>query len=1013
MPGRIFYFKYPSIGAGLIKVILLALLWSSGLLAKGQSSKLDSLMAIWQDETRPDTIRLMAVDWIIRRRYMGRVADSALLFVGQQYEFALEKGNKRWQSKALDTKARILVRSGTYREALECHRENLELQKEQQDIKGLASTYKKMGYIFRKQGHYGEALEYYQESLNWAEQLGEKGKPWRAATLNSMGSLYLDQNDQDNALKHYEQSLALHLELEKKKGISSNYNNLSLVYQNWDEYDKALDYLNRSLAIKLELRDQEGIANVYQNVGNINYDLGRFVEAKVYYEKSYRLRDSFELKDDLAESCSRLGLVALEFGQYQKAARWCSKGRVLSQSMGNIEEEASNCECLYQAFKNMGDKVQALAYHEQLLMLKDSLLNEETTRRLARLEMQYQHEREKAAAEIAQARERAIMETQLQQQSTLRNIFIAVALVFALLSYLTFRVNQARRRKNIELNRKNQQIEKDRQTIASQAKELRELDEMKSRFFTNISHELRTPITLITAPAEQLIRQEGDSLSSNANKYLQYILKNSRRLLVLVEELLTLSRLDSNNIQLQVQPTSLTIFCRQLFSTFLSKAEINQIEYIFHCELDEGDLFLVDQNRLEKIVANLLSNALKFTPRGGRVSLSVTSAALPGGQKEPVSYSPSVLYRKLAISVTDTGRGIPPEDLPYVFDRYFQTKRKSMAIEGGTGIGLALSRELAHLMKGELSVQSEWEKGSTFTLSFTAQMAEALPEEVPIQAGLTTPLPTSTALPSPLSFKRGTILIVEDHPDMQQLIRSLLEQNYDCLLANNGAEAWALLQQRQLNLDNLDLIISDIMMPEMDGYALLNRIKNDDTWRQIPMIMLTARSAENDKLQALRMGVDDYLIKPFSPEELLVRSANLIQNHRERRAYHASSPQPIEASFEVGASAAQDWLRQLEEAALDAIEKKIGLNRSYLANSIALSERQLLRRLKALTGLSIKQYIQEIKLQKARILLENQACQTIAEVAYASGFNTPGYFTKVYKKHFGKMPSAYFIPLSD
>ena len=363
----------------------------------------------------------------------------------------------------------------------------------------------------------------------------------------------------------------------------------------------------------------------------------------------------------------------------------------------------------------------------------------------------------------------------------------------------------------------------------------------------------------------------------------------------------------------------------------------------------------------------------------------------------------------LILKVKDTGRGIPPEDLPHVFDRYFQTKRKSIPTEGGTGIGLALAKELAELMHGSLSVTSEWEKGSTFTLQLPLKISEAptpsLTEPIEInQDDLAQPI----VLPKNQGSSLQKILVVEDNPDMQQLIQSILSEHYSLTIANNGAEAWELLSKDDASLKNTHLILSDIMMPQMDGYELLNRIKQHSQWRQIPIIMLTARAAKDDKLRALRLGVDDYLIKPFSPEELLARMANLISNYQQRQAFLQATPPSIQVTFEETPSSDDLWLQELETEVKEGLNKKLSITALYLSNKLAISERQLSRKIRSLTGLTVKQYTQEVRLQKARHLLENKTYNTIAEVSFECGFNTPGYFTTVYEKRFGKRPGEYF-----
>lgn len=604
-----------------------------------------------------------------------------------------------------------------------------------------------------------------------------------------------------------------------------------------------------------------------------------------------------------------------------------------------------------------------------------------------------------------------------------KQVWFQALIVFAL-TFISFfwiqRLRSEKTRLEAEVHKRTHQIREDKALIEQQADELKQLDELKSRFFSNISHELRTPITLITAPLEQLMKEQGKKLNQLGQNSLQLVLKNARNLIGLVEELLDLSKLEADKLELHEQATALVPFCRQIFGAFESKATHEQIRYTFSTDLPESAHFLLDRKALKKILDNLLSNALKFTPRDGQVSMDLQWTG-----------------EQLQIQVSDTGRGIPPEDLPHIFDRYFQTKNREIPREGGTGIGLALANELTRLMQGQIRVESEWTKGSTFFLQFPAK--ETAPENagasgtgsefskeaiMPLtdtvkmsnQQNENRQQTTSSGHPTGPDESAPHILIVEDNPDIQQMLHDLLANQYHCKIANDGREALDLLNRAPWTVDRApSLIISDIMMPRLDGHQLLEQLKAHPEWRQIPVIMLTALAREESKLRALRTGVDDYLIKPFSPAELLARVANLLHNYQLRRAFQQqlmaeAAPEEKgtpEFQFEAVTSADQLWLEELENAAKAALDKQLDLNRIYLAETLAMSDRNLLRRIKSLTGLTIQQYILEAKLQKARHLLEHKAFGTVAEVAYACGFNAPNYFSRQYEKRFGKRPAEY------
>ena len=532
-----------------------------------------------------------------------------------------------------------------------------------------------------------------------------------------------------------------------------------------------------------------------------------------------------------------------------------------------------------------------------------------------------------------------------------------------------------------------EKIEEDKAVIEKQAKELQKLDTLKSRFFANVSHELRTPLTLILGPINTTLKR-GD-LTNRDFTMLSKAKQSGKNLLKLVGSILDLSKMEANKMDLMETPIVVFPFIRRIISAFESHAEREGIQFSFEYNADENLQLELDKEKLEIILNNLLSNAIKFTSKGGKVEINIEDKK-----------------NKIQLTVADTGRGIHKDDLPNVFDRFYQSEHKSAKIEGGTGIGLALSREFIELMNGKIWVESEWMIGSQFHVVLPRKeilrmvQTSSVEEEQPIRNIINT-------IPIPLTQSNKTILIVEDNYSLRDYIQTIIEPHHHTIIAENGQVAFDLLSQNQTDHKKQpDLILSDIMMPEMDGYQLLEHLKSTDYFRNIPVIMLTARADIQDKLKALRIGVDDYLLKPFDEEELLTRIENLLANYEERKAFvQTENTEETNISNEPTISEEdQKWLENVENLILKEMNNSI-FSVDYIAELLFISPRTLYRKIKSLTGLTPSKYIRTIRLQQAKILLEKG--KSVKKTAYEVGFQKVDYFSKLFKKEFGKSPSEY------
>lgn len=533
-------------------------------------------------------------------------------------------------------------------------------------------------------------------------------------------------------------------------------------------------------------------------------------------------------------------------------------------------------------------------------------------------------------------------------------------------------------------------IEQDKETIEAQATQLRELDELKSKFFANISHELRTPLTLLLAPIEIIIKSE--PLSQNGFTYLHMMRQNGQKLLKRINELLDLSQLDANRLEVNEQSTFLYPFFKKLLSSFESAANLKGIELLFKYQLNKNIQAKLDDDKVEKILSNFLSNALKFTPKDGIIELQVSSKA-----------------ERILISVKDTGIGILPNDLIKIFDRFYQSKTEKR--QQGSGIGLSLCRELAKVLNGRVWATSEINTGSTFYLELPFVETFAVKEESIENSIIPAPLISETpSNRTAANAYRPNILIAEDNPDLCQLLTMILAEHYHVIAVENGQEALEYLtvvdeQSTTKHSNHLpSIVITDIMMPIMDGIELLTKIKNTPKLQHIPIIMLTARQSIEVKIEALRIGVDDYLTKPFRKEELLARVANLIKNSQNRRMETEDEPlQNKNLDLKTTLNIDLVWLKELEQILINNIGNS-NFKISDAASQMALSPRRLQQKIKQITGLTPKKYQRTIILNKARAILKSGKVQTVSEVMHQIGYDNRHHFTKIYWEEFGIKP---------
>jgi len=532
--------------------------------------------------------------------------------------------------------------------------------------------------------------------------------------------------------------------------------------------------------------------------------------------------------------------------------------------------------------------------------------------------------------------------------------------------------------------------------IEEMSDKVREANESKLRFFSNISHEFRTPLTLILGPLEQMMTHDStEDAHAMASYRLMY--RNAERLLRLINQLTDLQKLDSNQEQLTLQKGNVGAFVTGITRLFQDLAVRNQVTLDCHIQPVWGTF---DGDKLEKILYNLLSNAFKHTLPGGKVTVCVRALS---------SANPP----QVEISVSDTGSGISPAHLPLIFERFYKVDKHPGAYHKGVGIGLSLTKELVELLGGTIQVQSEVGEQTAFQVCLPIEYASIHPEITTLDAaqnafvftqkGLSAddhfPTSLSLPLPEPTAANGPLVLIVDDQPDIRQYLKTHFAPNYRLLEASQGEEAWA------MALEKLpDLVISDVMMPELDGFGLCERLKTDERTSHIPVLLLTARSGDESHLHGLETGADDYVCKPFSIHLLQARARNLIQIRSKLRDRFQKTEARDVAQLGVN-STEQRFLEKL----LLIIEKHLDnpeLDAQMLVREMGMSRTNLYGKLKAVSGLSINLFIRSIRLKKAAELLR-QGNLSVAEIAFSVGFNDPAYFSRCFSETHLQSPTQY------
>ncbi len=526
-----------------------------------------------------------------------------------------------------------------------------------------------------------------------------------------------------------------------------------------------------------------------------------------------------------------------------------------------------------------------------------------------------------------------------------------------------------------------------------EAERLKDMNEFKTRLYANITHEFRTPLTVILGLSDLILEKADELTPEQIRTHVGLVASNGNNLLHLINQILDLSKLESSNMSLDLIQANISQYIDSIVHSFQPFATAQKINLSFHADAKEVNMDF-DKNNLFKIISNLVSNALKYTNEGGKVKV--------------------VLEKKnehVLLKVIDTGIGIPKEAIPHIFDRFFQATTDQLQKQIGTGIGLSLTRELVKLSDGKIRVESEIGIGTQFHIELpihnTAPFVIPETSSVVMQKEVNpytiwpqTKEEDAKAIDHSNEENLPTLLIVEDNRDIIIYLKTILEPFYHLEVGTDGKMG----VEKAIEIIP-DIIISDVMMPKMDGFEVCNFLKHDERTSHIPIVLLTAKSEIESRLHGLERGADAYLSKPFNKNELLIRLQKLVELRQQLKSRYVDFqvPPPTEEKAVQIEDAFIEKLRAIVEKNLD--DPRFGVQE--LCQAVNLSRMQVHRKIKALSGASTTMFIRSIRLQKAKVIMLTKTQMNISEIAYEVGFNDPNYFSKAFNQQFGKSPSKF------
>lgn len=855
---------------------------------------------------------------------------------------------------------------GLFVKSIETHQKNVKRCIELNDTLGLIESLNDIGTNYRRMGILDDASSYHHKALEFSEKysdkIGKRAKKDRVISLNGLGNIYLTVDNRVLADSIFRLALAGEKELKSWLGQAINYANIGALFEADGKTDSAMVYYSKSLECNINCKSDVGIALCYTHFGRIYEKKGEWDNAIEQYKKAYDVMKEKTDKWHWLEACVALARVYTSKNELDKAIEYNNEAAKTAKAINSIEHIAATDMTFSKIYEKRGDYANALKYFKQCKDNNDKLINDKDKNDITEQRISYINNSKQDKISLLQ--DNYDNERKIRHVFAISTILLITALVFIIIlfTYIT------------KVRNKNR-------------KQLAKAENARRTFFTNITHEFRTPLTVILGLSKKLKENRIDD-DENVEAISEMIVRQSNNLLTLINQLLDISKIKSAVSDPDWYRGNIVPYIQMLCDNYRYSTRQKHLELHFEAEKKNITVDFVP-DYLHKVMDNLLSNAIKFTPEYGKIYITVS---LEGDN--------------IKIIVADTGKGISETDLEHIFDIYYQSSNNKS--NHGSGVGLSLVRLIINSIGGKITVKSTLGKGSVFIISAPAKSnIEHIKNLDDFEGNNYVPELINkdiTSLPDGNinDDECPIVLIVEDNHDIAYYIGSELKKKYRLYYADNGREGL----NTALNVIP-DLIITDIMMPEMDGYELCNEIRKSELLNHIPIIVITARSTEEDRIRGIKTGADVYLFKPFNSEELNARVENLIEL---RKMICNKFVETVNDSKQLqynGVSEADKKLLAKINDNVYNIMSSGNVSCESIAEKMNMTARQLNRKISAITGENASAYLMRVRLNKAINMLDTQPELMINEIAYKCGFEDNAYFSRIFKKYFDITPSQY------